>query len=173
MLSFICPLPDRQNKECHSDRCGYHLGCVYGLLDARIGDIFYVGSTVQRPSTRYSAHMSAKYRSNFREAWIMAILADGSLPVFLSLFETQTGECEQELREIENAIADDLRSMGHTAICDGVVPVHLPMLVETPYEAREARWRWDLVENTIAEYLDRVNEQARIARLLREIWLNA
>ncbi len=167
-MPIICPLPDKGNKECRNFRCGYHLGCVYGLLDARIGDIFYVGSTTQAPGTRYSAHMHAKYPANFREAWIMTILADGSLPVFLSLFETQTGECEPELREIERAIADDLRTQGHTAMCDLTNPSLDRYRYLCPLD-QNGELYWDMKEHAIAEYLDRVNEQARIVRWLREI----
>lgn len=164
----ICPLPDRWNAECHSWHCGFHLGYVYGLYDARISDIFYVGSTVQRPGVRYSGHMSARSRANFREAWILAILADGSLPVFVPFGEFQT-ECEQELKQIENAIAAELRAMGHTAMCDVTRPALRPYRTLCPIDWRSHVYRaWE--EQAIAEHLALIDEQARVVRYLREIW---
>jgi len=156
--------------------CGtFTMGYVYGLLDTRINDIFYVGSTVQQPGVRYSDHMGARRSSNSREAWIMTILASGSFPVFFPLYELITDENEiilgQNLRVIEHAIADELRAIGHTALCDfyTLVPhtdIRMPV---TSQSTVGSEVRWNLLENAIAEHLDRVNEQARIVRWLREI----
>jgi hypothetical protein len=104
---------DCRNFHCYSFDTGY----VYGLLDTRINDIFYVGSTVQTPGKRYSAHMGGRQLSNFREAWILSILADGSIPIFLSLGEFKT-PCVLELQAREKDTALALRAMGHTALSD-------------------------------------------------------
>lgn len=140
-----CPLSERYNDTCHNEHCQtFSIGYVYGLLDARIGDIFYVGSTVKTPGTRYSEHMRASRLTNCREAWILSILASGSLPLFCSLGEYST-QCEQELKQIERGLADALQAMGHTALCDADTL---------------------LLHGRIAEHLDRVNEQARVMQWL-------
>jgi hypothetical protein len=165
----ICPLPHRQHAQCRFAHCGtFQVGYVYGLLDARIGDIFYVGSTFQAPGIRYSGHLHAKRLTNFREAWILAILADGSFPVLLSLGEFPT-ECEHELKQIERAIAEDLHAQGHTALCDGGTLILHKRLSVMETSAIGSEVRWNLIEQAIAEYLDQVNEQARIQQWFREI----
>lgn len=166
----ICPRPNRHNPECRSWRCGFHSGVVYGLLDERVNNIFYVGSTIQAPGKRYSQHLGANCRANFREAWILSILAAGSLPVFLNLGEFQT-DCEGELKDIERAIARELRTLGHTAICDTTGRPELALYRNFCPITQYAEMYWSAYENAIAEYLDRVNEQAYIQRRLRDMYV--
>ena len=163
----LCPMLNRHNAECSNWRCGFHCGLIYGLLDERIGDIFYVGSTVQSPGTRYSGHLGANRLYNFREAWIMSILADGSLPIFLPLEDVETN-CIQELHHIEHEIARELRIQGYTAMCDGRGPA-LRLYKSLCPISQNSEVYWDLKKHAVAEYLDRVTEHAHIQQWLREL----
>lgn len=183
---LTCPMPHRYSDQCKNARCGrFTFGYVYGLLDTRISDIFYVGSTVRSPGERYSEHMKGKSVGNFREAWIMAILNSGSIPVLLSFGEFNT-TCEQELQSIENQIALALRSIGHTALSDDSagndhnVLRRLPKSLYARFNFRgnerndarpeyPANLYWHSIENIVIEYIDRVNEQARVTNWLRDV----
>jgi len=64
-----------------------------------------------------------------------------------------------------------LPAMGHTALCDGgtlILHRRIPLANESD---RGSEARWNAIKNAIAEYVDQVNEQARIVRWLREMWL--
>jgi len=114
--------------------------------------------------------MGGRRLSNFREAWIMSILADGSLPIFLSFGEFKT-PCELELKAREKDTAVALRSMGHTALSDddrsGLLAHHFPLVVPVD---RRSEYILRLWENAVAEYVDGVNEQASIMRCLSEMY---
>lgn len=93
----------------------------------------------------------------------MAILAAGSQPLFCSLYEFKTA-CELEIKATEREIARELRSRGHTALSDDVMYPHNQGRYAWRYEIGK---RWDFLEQVIGEYLDLVNEQARIVQWLR------
>ena len=163
-----CPYRGDQNV-CYNSRCRtFQTGTIYGLYDARIGDMFYIGATIQHPGRRYSEHLRANAAWNFREVWIMSVLADGSLPLFCWLDEVETS-CELHLKETEKTIAEAWQAIGHTALCDfGTLVLHgrVPLLQGADYGS-EMRDR--LRGYRIAEYLDRMDEQARILRWLRSL----
>lgn len=167
ILDWECP---NRNSHCGVKQSAY----VYGLYDPRIDDMFYIGSTIW-PARRYSDHVHASSPGNFREAWIMSILADGSQPLFYSLHEFRTA-CEQEIKETEHEIARAWRAQGHTAICDlipGAWPegwsrhAVFPVTGWTRDDLRAYERQRILYRNHIAEYLDLVNEQARTLQWLR------
>lgn len=158
-----------QRRVCGSFRLAY----VYGLYDARVGDIFYVGSTVQAPGKRFSGHMQpSSWEGTTRGYWMRAILDDGSFPLFFPLCELAT-ECEDIVRSTERAIALELRALGHTAICDGKGLSFMSLSLTNVYGyAANDKERDELhmqVDRLREEHLARVNEQARILRWLREL----
>jgi hypothetical protein len=149
---------------CQNSRCGRPITyVVYGLYDARIDDLFYVGSTMY-PARRYSDHLHSTRPWNFREAWILSILADGSLPIFVPLYEFTTA-CELQHLTIEVAVAKQMCEAGHTALCDETVL----LLHDRAPVAPEHPMRWVLIEQVTAAYIDLMAEQARRLRFLREL----
>lgn len=154
-----CP---NRNGHCGTLQPAY----VYGLYDPRIDDMFYIGSTIW-PARRYSDHVHASAPGNFREAWILSILAAGSQPLFCSLSEFRTA-CELEIKATERAIAQEWRALGHTALCDGGTNMMHSRIPITDLAPNGSEAHWILIEQAIAEHLDRVNEQARILQWLRD-----
>ncbi len=99
--------------------CSHHCGLsfcrfprtryVYGLLDRRNNDIFYVGSTFDLHK-RLSQHL-------YTHQYVMGMIERGLFPLPLILLEFTT-RCDNYSRQIERDIALQLRLQGHSAFGD-------------------------------------------------------
>lgn len=146
---------------------------IYGLYDVRVDDIFYVGSTY-RPGERFADHLSgAREPYNYKSLWLQNILESGSYPLLLSLYAFQT-ECETYTRQVEGEIARQLQAEGHTALWDahgGPTSVNAYMQQTYPYEQFDWRMTRPVEVNLWREHIDQIAEQARVFRMLREMYL--
>lgn len=82
---------------------------VYGLLDRRNNDIFYVGSTFEL-SERFTEHLR-------KNRYAVEMIERGLLPIPVLLLEFTT-RCDSYSRQIENQVAQQLRAQGYSAFGD-------------------------------------------------------
>jgi hypothetical protein len=165
-----------RKASCLKERTAY----IYGLYDKRLHDILYVGSTFY-PGQRFAEHISsAREPYNTKSFWLQAILESGSYPLPILLAEFQT-MCDNYTRQVEGEIAAQLRVAGYTAIWDAyegpsaVVAYHQAMVEKYPWEEYPGESRpnsaiHDVKITLYMEYIDRIAEQARVTRMLREMY---
>lgn len=99
-----------------SSKCG-----IYGLLDWRKGDIFYIGSTFDLHK-RLGDHLR-------KHPYLVRMRERGLFPIPLVLLESTT-RCDLYSRMVEIEIALQLRMQGHSAFGDDTIRQWMYPLVE-------------------------------------------
>lgn len=165
-------------RQCGRERPTY----FYGLYDPRLDDVFYVGSTYYLVD-RYHDHLTDK-ADTIRTSWIHAILDDGYPVIPILLHERETN-CEHQKRTVEREISAQVRALGHTAMCDHAggpfnmlttVDINLAIVRTSTRHTSIAQQACinELIGERVRDYrlewLDLMNEQARLRRVLREMW---
>lgn len=126
----MCSWSDR----CRLPNCRIQtLRYVYGLWDAQLDNIFYVGSTFNLLD-RFSRHL----REN---EYALKMLDRGAYPIPLLLLVFYT-RCDEYSREIEHSIALQLRAQGHYAFGDDIFVGHYASIVDE--QARQLQFLRDM-----------------------------
>jgi hypothetical protein len=151
---------------CRKQRTRY----IYGLVDPRMWDVFYVGSAFDALK-RFTEHIRDEDTSKLKAAWIQDILNSGSYPLPILLCEFQT-VCDNYSRKTEYQIADTLRDKGYTALSDDTIFAHVDRMQEKCgiWEALSFDQVVSIFENSCMEMIDRIHAHATTVKILAAMY---